>query len=164
MTPFSADSELLDESALKGAFLNYFLQLIRWPEVNLQNSIRFCAMGKNQVTSVLKELASARDYENLIVTFAYISSPKDAIACDYVFIDSHHSDFALPIIATTRGRAILTVSEIDGFAAAGGVIELARKNTKVAVRINVDALAQQGLQASSKLLSVAERLSGRGGK
>jgi hypothetical protein len=152
----------MEEDALKAAFLNYFFQLIRWPEDPELSPLRFCTAGESHVTSLLKELVVLSGYERLTVHFSLISNPKEARDCDYVFIDSGDSDFSLPVITTTRGLGILTVSDVDGFANAGGVIELKREGTRVAVRINMDALSTQGLQASSKLLSVAERITTTG--
>ncbi len=160
-TPFAlapAHSEERDERVVKAAFLNYFVQLIRWPDPEATKTIAFCAAAESTVYSLLKELVELRMYENLSVNFSLISTARDASECDYVFIDSDNREFSLPVIATTRGRAILTVSDVEGFAAAGGVIELRRHERRIVVRINVDALAGQGLKTSSKLLSVAERV------
>ena len=163
-SPANTDqSDAIEESALKAAFLHYFFHLIRWPTENDVESIEFCAVGENPVTKSLQEILSLQHAKNLPVDFSFISTPREAVRCDYVFIDSHKSDFALPIIYTTRGRPILTASEVKGFANAGGVIELKRDGQRITVRINVDALEAQGLSASSRLLSLAERVSSKGG-
>lgn len=163
-SPANSDhSEAIEENALKAAFLHYFFQLIRWPIERDSQSIEFCFLGENSVITSLREIVLLKKSKSLSIDFSLISTAKEAIGCDYVFIDSHSRSFALPVIYTTRGRPILTVSEVEGFAQAGGVIELKRENTRIAVSINVDALEMQGLNASSRLLSLAERVSTKGG-
>ena len=156
-------SVAMEEDELKAAFLNYFFQLIRWPEGVEARPVQFCTAGQGHVTSALKSLIAVSEHKSFDADFALIATPKEATQCDYVYIHSDDGDFSLPVIATTRGRAILTVSDIDGFADAGGVIELKRESSQVAVLINMDALATQGLQDSSKLLSVAKLRSTKGG-
>ncbi|MEP4147885.1 MAG: YfiR family protein [Halioglobus sp.] len=151
-------AETLDESALKAAFLNYFSHLIRWPNASSTEELRFCSAGESKLTSVLEQLWILQEPKKVTITFSVIASPKEAGRCDYVFVESHNRAMALPIIAATRGLAILTVSDADGFAKAGGVIELVRKENRVGLIINTRALASQDLRASSKLLSIAERI------
>ncbi|MEP5568440.1 MAG: YfiR family protein [Halioglobus sp.] len=156
-------AETLDESALKAAFLNYFSQLISWPIASSTRELKFCSAGKSKLISLFEQLWRLQEPKKVTLIFSVIASPKEAQHCDYVFVESHNRAMALPIIATTRGLPVLTVSDADGFAKAGGVIELVRNENRVGVVINIDALASQDLRASSKLLSIAERIPSEGG-
>lgn len=161
-SPVNANANAMDESALKAAFINYFFKLINWPEPADGQDLHFCTVSENAVTNVLEGLLVQNKTGNRGINVALISSPKEAAACDLVFVDADNAEKALPIISTTRGLPVLTVSDAYGFAEAGGVIELAKREEKIAVRINVDALASQGLMVSSKLLVLAERVSMKG--
>ena len=57
---------------------------------------------------------------------------------------------------TARGKTgLLTVSDIKGFAAAGGVIELFAEDGKMRFEINTRAAQRAGLRISSQLLKLA---------
>ena len=121
--------------------------------------IEFCAIKDNPVISALKLLMASPKAANTSVNLTMISDPAEVVECDYVFIDSASEESAPAIIAGAHGRAILTVSDIDGFAGMGGMIELKRNLNRVKVLISVDALNAHGLRASSKLLSLATIIS-----
>ena len=55
----------------------------------------------------------------------------------------------------TRGLSILTVSELDRFVQAGGMIQFVIEGNKVRFEINDQAAREANLRISSKLLSVA---------
>ena len=88
-----------------------------------------------------------------------ISDTEEVSGCDFVFIDSESEDHARPFISAAYGKPILTVSEIEGFAGMGGMIELRRDSNRVNVLMNVDVLNAQELKASSKLLKLATIIS-----
>ncbi len=154
-------TEDLDESVLKAAFLNYFVALIRWPDDDHSPDLTFCTPGENATSRSLQELLRSSRPGGVRVDFRLIATPVDVLRCDYVFIDAYNNNYALPIIAASRGRPILTVSDIEGFAVAGGVIELRRDESRIAVVINEESLKVQGLGASSKLLALAIRIPGK---
>ncbi len=77
-------------------------------------------------------------------------------ACQVLFISRSEADRLEQILASLRGRSILTVGDTDDFAARGGMIRLATERNKVRMRINLDAVKAANLAISSKLLRVAE--------
>jgi len=55
------------------------------------------------------------------------------------------------IFARLKGRSILTVGDIDGFAKQGGMIRFITEKNKVRFRINLEAAKAAKLTISSKL-------------
>ena len=53
------------------------------------------------------------------------------------------------------GCSVLTVSDIDGFADAGGMIQLVREGGRVRFEVNLDSVRGADLTMSSKLLRLA---------
>jgi hypothetical protein len=157
-----AQSQLLDESAVKATFIHYFLQLITWPKEPDYPQIRFCVVDANTPTMLaFEQLLSSPKAAKVIVNVSVLSTPRESTQCDYIFIDSRNSDFAVPVISLTSGMEILTVSDAEGFASAGGIIELKRNSSKVKIIINADSLSANGLKASSKLMKSARIISTR---
>ncbi|HNO87252.1 MAG TPA: YfiR family protein, partial [Rhodocyclaceae bacterium] len=58
------------------------------------------------------------------------------------------------------GRGVLTVSDIDGFAEAGGGIGLVTEEDRVRFDINQAALTRDTLKASSQLLRLGRNVFG----
>jgi hypothetical protein len=155
-----AQSQSLDESTLKATFIYYFLQVITRPKRLKNPPIRFCVVDINTPTvSAFEQLLASPKAAKVQVSISVLSTPKESTQCDYIFIDSRNSDFVMPILSLTNGLEILTVSDAEGFAGAGGIIELKRQSNKVKIIINADALSASGLKASSKLMRSATIIS-----
>jgi hypothetical protein len=59
-------------------------------------------------------------------------------------------------LAELDSRAVLTVSEIEGFAQSGGNINFYLEDKKVRFEINPTAARREGLKVSSQLLSLGK--------
>jgi hypothetical protein len=157
-----AQAATFEESDVKAAFLYYFFHFISWPEHisgSKNQSFEFCMVKNGPVINALELVLASPKAAKTVVRISKISDPEKISGCDYVFIGSASEDYAREIIAATRGRAILTVSDIDGFTSMGGMIELKRNLNRVNVLINLELLKAQGLKASSKLLNLATIIS-----
>ena len=158
----SAQASAFEESDVKAAFLYYFFHYISWPQQPADSSPRtfeFCVVKKEPVVNALELVLASPKASKLSVNISEISDTEKVSGCDYVFIDSASEDYARPFIAAANGKPILTVSEIEGFAGMGGMIELRRDSNRVNVLMNVDVLNAQELKASSKLLKLATIIS-----
>jgi hypothetical protein len=60
------------------------------------------------------------------------------------------------LLSTLKDRAILTVGDDAGFAQRGGMIRFVSENSRIRMRINLEAAAAANLTISSKLLRAAE--------
>ena len=63
-------------------------------------------------------------------------------------------------MSVLKKQPILTVSDIKGFTAYGGIIQFKLVDNKVRFTINIDAATRAGLTISSKLLSLATVVQG----
>ena len=76
-------------------------------------------------------------------------------SCDILFISSSEKDRLPSIMAALKDLPILTVSEIEGFAQRGGMINFIIVGNKVHFEVNPDAAKQVGIHISSQLLKLA---------
>jgi hypothetical protein len=65
------------------------------------------------------------------------------------------------LVAKLKDAAVLTVGESDDFLENGGMINLERRDRKVALEVNLAATGNARLKISSKLLSVASGVKGK---
>ena len=163
----TAKAASFEEFQIKAAFLFHFSHFIKWPgpQVDLINKpIVFCALDEGPVESALKELLLTSQARTHAMRFSLISDPSETSACNYLFIGSANQHEIARAIKSTDGKAILTVSDSEGFALQGGMIELARKGNRIQVLINLKNVTEHDLKVSSKLLRLATIISpsGRG--
>ena len=156
-TATAGDAEF-EESDVKAAFLYYFFHYIYWPEKSKHDAdhhIDFCATADGPVTNSLKLLLASPKAAATAARITIVLTPEQLTACDYVYIDSATESSIQNIFENTRGKPILVVSDLEGFASMGGMIELKTNASRISVLINLETMAAQGLIASSKLLNLA---------
>jgi hypothetical protein len=76
--------------------------------------------------------------------------------CQILFVDRSQVARLGQILAALDHRSTLTVSQADGTAQRGVMIQFATENNRIRLRINVESARASGLTISSKLLRPAE--------
>lgn len=144
------------EDRIKLAFTYNIARFVSWPERDTvaAPSFRLCVMGRDAYRIAAENLADRR-IGNLPIEVVPIDTPADAaLRCDLLYLPGIFED-ARDYLDEVSAMPVLTVSDTPGFADDGGMIELARRNDRVAMRINVEASRRAGLSISSQLLSLA---------
>ena len=72
------------------------------------------------------------------------------------FVSSSEADHIADVLRRVADKPVLTVSDIDGFAARGGILNFVLRDKKIRFVINVQAADRAGLKLSSRLLKLAE--------
>ncbi len=80
----------------------------------------------------------------------------DIEECNILFISRSENERVPEILSALKHRPVLTVSDGDGFASQGGIIQFFTDKNRIRIRINLDAAEAANLTISSKLLRVAE--------
>lgn len=73
--------------------------------------------------------------------------------CEVLYVDASVEDWR-PLLAAC-GAPVLTVSDIPGFIAAGGMVELVLESDAVRFDVNLGALRAQSIRLPSRVLSLA---------
>ena len=81
---------------------------------------------------------------------------KSAGNCQILFVGSSELKRFRAVCPRLKQSGILTVGEVQGFAADGGVINFKIDSGRVRFEVNVDAAEHEQLHISSKLLSLAQ--------
>jgi len=146
---------------VKAAFLMHFVSFVEWGSE--RGAIRLCLIGEDEVTGVLEMLAGRAVRERTLE----VLRPDDAAhlgSCDVLYLGGSEGARLAELAAVLgSARGVLTVSDIDGFVDAGGMIELVVDGRRVRFDVNLAAARQSGLRISSKLLRLARRVQESGG-
>jgi hypothetical protein len=148
------------EYETKAAYLYRFAQFVEWPGSVLAPgaAIVIGVVGDDAFGRAADE-AIGRKYANghplLIRRLRWIDAP---VGCHIIYISASEAGHLRGILDATRGRSVLTVSEVETFAQRGGVIELQAVENRIEFEVNTEAAHEGHLIISSKLLQIARGL------
>ncbi|MDK9706611.1 MAG: YfiR family protein [Desulforhopalus sp.] len=152
----AADEDL--EQKVKVAFLLNFAKFTAWPEVFWpadRSDFILAIIGDDPFGLALKGVDQKQIYGKSI-RLQYAGTPSaDLENCQLVFVSKSEKDNLRGILSFTEGKPIVTVSDIEGFAAAGGIFEFKRKDDHLSFIINNSKARQSGIHINSSLLKLA---------
>jgi YfiR/HmsC-like len=148
----TAASDSAAEATVKAAFVYNFAKFVEW-QTDASNSVKICLTGVDDELA-----ASMTGLEGKTVQTRAVSVRRDIKASD---LDACHillvGPGGRPVAEAARGKAgLLTVSDVRGFAASGGIIELFVEDGRMRFEINTRAAQRAGLRISSQLLKLAK--------
>lgn len=167
--PFAALSTTEQVHRVQVAFTYRFLLFTEWPEVADAGTVQKIVVGiqgqgqgqgQDAFGNFFEQLEGTPiDGRTLEVRRLPADAPlEDIQQCQLLFIGSSLKRQYKETIHLLRDLPILTVSDIDGFAEAGGIIGFFLEESKVKFVVNRAAAERAGLVFRSQLLRVAPRI------
>lgn len=143
------------ENKMKVAYMYQFAKFVKWPATQMQlPNITLGVLGKNQLGAILENIHGKKAHRKPMTTRLVATLEEARVCCHILYISNSEEENIATILTALQGRAILTVSDIAGFAEKGGVIDFVRKGTKLKFEINLKQAKENRLQISSQLLKV----------
>jgi hypothetical protein len=151
------------EYRVKAAYLLNFTRYVEWPTSAAPDGrLSICVMGTDPFGSILDATVAGRTVQGRPLEVRRVQTAPDADGCEVVFV-SRETWRRNPGSLKTLGNAgSLTVGESEQFARRGGVIGFVILDETVRFVINDDARDRAGLRISSRMLSLAAAIYGRG--
>lgn len=152
--PARADEPLqLHEQEIKAGLLYNFLKYTDWPTSTLASNapIMVCVFGDDPLEKYLAPMTGRTVNQHEIV-LRKIHDIPEIKGCHLLFINVGEKPRWPQLYQSLKGKNILTVSDIAGFAAAGGMIEFGSKDNHISVDLNIDAVTAGGLHVQDRLL------------
>ena len=147
------------EYQVKAVFLFNFAQFVEWPPAafaDANSPIVIGVLGENPFGTYLDETVRGEQVNNRPLAVQRYRRVDEITTCHVLFISRSETHHLEQILASLKGRSILTVSDDEDFVQRGGMIRLATVQNKIRLIINVDAAKAANLTISSKLLRAAE--------
>ncbi len=161
-----AQSAVQREYAIKAAYLQNFINYIEWPADALPpvgGTITIGIVGENPFglvtdpqTGKLIDPLNGKHVKGRTLAVRQVATPSDLEQCQVVFVCTSEKARLAEIVGQLKSARALTVSEVDGFAAQGGIINFISERNKVRFEINPEAARRIGLTISSELLKLAK--------
>lgn len=145
------------EYEIKAAFIYNFSRFIDWPKEagETDADLYFCVLGQDPFGEALESL-EGREVRGRTLKTRRLERVDERGDCAIIYISpSLDDDYAGLLDILNQDRGVLSVSDIDGFAENGGIIELYLEKDKVRFAINLEAARRAGLEMSSQLLRLA---------
>ena len=148
-----ASSPAVSEYKLKAVYVVKFLQYVLLPE-NVSTQSKICILGtlepekKAEFLSIISKATPKPDVSS-------ISNVEEAKGCTVLFIATSEDASVTQLLAALGGKPVLTISDIQGFAQQGGMVELPLVGENVRFIVNKRSITQAGLSVNPELLRVA---------
>jgi hypothetical protein len=164
-TRAGADEPIPREYRIKSVLLYHFTQFAEWPDSSFEDStspVVIGVLGKDPFGEALDRAVENEKWRGRKIVVSRYSKAEDATRCHILFISKSESERVRGILAALKGRPVLTVADFDAFLEQGGMISFfTNAEGKIRLRINLSAARAGGIALSSRLLRVAEIVTGR---
>jgi hypothetical protein len=162
--PASAQAQHPTEYQVKAAFLLNFGRFTEWPEgafTSPDAPLVFGILGRDpfagQSDAMMARAINGRRVQ--VRRFQEIPQPGE---CHVLFIGVQEYGRLETVLDKLGAAGMVLVGDAEPFAARGGMINFIIRNDTVGFAINVDAAARAGLTFNSRLLKIAEIVTGSG--
>lgn len=150
----------MQEQKIKAGLLYNFLKYTAWPPDTFDKkgsvSLRVCLFGGDPFDGFLHPL-EGRTAQQIVISIRHIRNVAGLTRCQLVFVHRSQAERLETILEMLENQPILTVSDIDSFAARGGMVEFTTRNDRrIHIRINRQLAQASGLVIQDRLLRLAE--------
>jgi hypothetical protein len=154
-----AQTAVSSEYQIKAVYLFNFAQFVDWPATAFptpETPLVIGILGKDPFDGSLEEAVRGETVNHRPLVVRRYNRVEDVFDCHVLFISRSETDHLSRIFTALKGRNILTVGEVEGFADQGGMIRFITEKNRVRFKINVGSAKAASLTISSKLLRPAE--------
>jgi hypothetical protein len=152
-------AEAPTENQVQAVFLFNFSRFVEWPAqafAAATDPFVIGIVGSDPFGARLDEAVRNEQIDGHPLTVRRFHSAADVENCQILFIDRSEMGRLGQILSALDHHNTLTVSQAEGAAQRGVMIQFANENNRIKLRINVDSARAAGLIISSKLLRPAD--------
>ena len=149
------------ERQVKAVFLYNFAKFVEWPAHNfpaLRQSFLLCVLGDDPFGGALERAVSGKSVQDRSFTIRHVADLEEVASCHMLFVSTSETGRLRRLVTVLQGAPILIVGDEEDAAYAGGMIAFHMEGNRVRFLVNQDAVERSGLQVSSQLLKVADRV------
>jgi hypothetical protein len=149
------------EQSVKAAYLYKFAGYVEWPDQPPEESrtpITIGVQGSISLADELTEITAGRTVNNRPIRVRRITAGLPLDDIQVLFIGAQERNRLDEALLPARQLPILTVTESEGALTEGSIINFTVDDQRVRFEISLVAAELNGLQLSSRLLDVAQRV------
>lgn len=147
------------EYEVKAGYLVNFGSFVHWPAAAFagpRTPFSVCLLGEAPFGDAFRQFEQNRVSGRPLAVETIAAAAEAPGRCQVLFVAASEGPRVSQILRELRGSPVLSVSDLDGFSSAGGMIQLVIRDQRVRFRINRAAAEAAGLRIDARLLSLAE--------
>ena len=155
----AAQSDQPSEYEVKAAFLFNFTKFVEWPEDSFSDPhapIVIGIIGEDPFGGSLPGIIAGQRVQGRPIAIMNYHRGDDLRRCHILFVSDSERLYTAQILTGLQDASVLTVSDINGFAAAGGMMQFVKQGNRIHFVVNLNAAMQTRLRVSAKLLALAQ--------
>jgi hypothetical protein len=143
------------DTRMKAVFLYNFTKYIGWTTLDTAKTFTIGVFGVDEILVPLRMMAQERLESGQTINVLKVTDPAEIDDCEILFVPVHNSTAFHDLRPGLTSTNILFVGESLGFATSDGAINFVKRDGKIKLEINRQALKDANLTASSQLLKLA---------
>lgn len=145
------------EQQIKAAMIYNLAKFTNWPPESLpadQNQFLICILGQGQLSKAVETL-QLKPVQGRNIIVRSITQPEEAANCQMLVIAESERQRIPAALEKTRQEKLMTISDSDEFAKAGGSVGFYVEDGKVRLEINTSAVQIHKLRIDAQVLKLA---------
>lgn len=159
LPPVPARGKVFRDKQIKAAFIYSLANFVTCPgdaAGDNDKPLIITVLGDDKIADYLEKLARGEYIRGRKLMVKQTARINHLDAGQIIFIGSSMKKDFPKIFNTLKDRAVLTVGDTGDFTRLGGMVGLIRKNRRIRIEINLEAVERTGIMINSKLLKLAE--------
>lgn len=143
-----------DERAVKVAYIYNFLRFTEWP-IPLEQPFYLCVLGRTPLDDELLQLENQPVRQDTVIDVVHVAIGDDLEFCHSLYFDDAQRRQIDMLLRQLNAAPILTISDAEGFADRGVMIEMGTLRNRVVFEVNLSAAQLADMDISAQLLKLA---------
>ena len=130
------------EPQMKAAFILNFPKYVEWPPASLaspSSPILVAILGDDAVANELAAMSEGKSVDGHPIQLLRNPTLAQCLECHILFLGSAEPQKAAEIVGQLKSASVLTVGESDQFIEQGGMINLALRERRIVLEVNLEA-------------------------
>ena len=156
-TPGYTDRDDNVEFKIEAALLFNLTRFVTWPGADGKepNTLLICVAKHDPFVPYLDELHGQMTNHRSI-DIRYLVEDADSLqSCQMVFAGKSSREALQRKLPDIASLPVLSISDVHGFAKAGGMIEITRRNNRLGFIFNMKSINKSGLRVAAPLLQMS---------
>ena len=151
-----ADGETASESLVKATWVFNFAKYCEWPPTaGSAGSLVIGVLGDDPMAGVLEKVVADKIIESRKIEVRKLKEISGVARVQILFVSKSERKKVRQILELAKTQAILTVSDVERFHEAGGVIAMWVEGDAIRFHINTEAADKAGLRLRAQLLKLS---------
>ena len=162
--PCYADAAARSDHDSQAMYLVNFAKFTEWPDAAFTDAaapIVIGIAGDEVLRYTVDNVLRGKTFHGRRLKTQNVKNAKDAANVHLIFIGGLAGSRAVEFLKAVGSLPVLTVGDVDGFCAQGGMIGFLLENNRLRFEIRFDATEQAGIRVSSRMLTLAKTIHGK---